>query len=226
MDDMSPTTRKRKKVNFVPHVLKAVKMLSKGKDHGASRQAIIKFLEGNLNDKGNSATTEEAVKSAILAALDSGLLVNSTGVGLNGSFMLSKKSEKLLAKDCDDNLQRNKRKAVNSKEAKLRNISSLANEYHEGASQQNKPSKMENSSKRKRNTKRLFPSGDLEFEAGDQFGNTENTIALKTIMKPSRKGKFAAKLKRKAGSKKVKFRSPAKVILISPCIKKRSKRKK
>lgn len=215
--DMSPTTRKRRKVNFVPHVLKAVKMLSEGKDHGASRQTIVKFLERKLNDEGNCATnlplsTEAAVKSAILTALDSGLLVNSSGVGLNGSFVLSKKSEK--------------RKAVNSKEAKLRNISSLANKYHEGASQQNKPSKVENSSKRKRNPKRLFPSGDLEFEEGDQFGNAENTTALKTILKPSRKGKFAAKLKRKAGSKKVKFRSPAKVILISPCIRKRSKRKK
>lgn len=224
---MSPTTRRRKKQNFVPHVLEAVKMVAKGKDHGASRQNIVKYLERKFNDETNSekklpSPAEATVKSAILTALDSGLLVHSSGVGLNGSFLLPKVSKELSAINSD------KRKAVVTKEAKLRNISSLANEFHESASHQNKRSKVENSSKRQRNTKLLFPSGDLEFEEGDQFETTEKTNALKTILKPPRKGRFASKFKRKAGhgSRKVKFRSPAKVIFISPCIKRRSQRKK
>lgn len=222
---MSPTTRSRKKENYVPHVIEAVKMLVKGKDHGASRQNIVKYLEGKFNDQTNSgkklpSPAEGTVKSAILAALDSGLLVHSSGVGLNGSFMLPKVSKELSAVNCDN------RKAVFTKEAKLRKISSLANEFHERASQQTKPSKVAISSKRQRNTKLLFPSGDLKFEEGDQFNTAEKAEALKTILKPPCKAKFASKLKRKGGSRRVKFRSPAKVIFISPCIKRRSQRKK
>lgn len=226
---MSPTTRSRKKENYVPHVIEAVKMLAKGKDHGVSRQNIVKYLEGKFIDQTNSgkklpSPAAGTVKSAILAALDSGLLAHSSGVGLNGSFMLPKVSKELSAVNCD------KRKAVFTKEARLRNISSLANEFHgpldERASQQTEPSKVAISSKRQRNTKLLFPSGDLKFEEGDQFNTAEKAKALKTILKPPCKAKFASKLKRKGGSRRVKFRSPAKVIFISPCIKRRSQRKK
>lgn len=216
---MTPTTRKRKKQNYIPLVLEAVKVLAEGKDRGVSRQNIVKYLEGKLNDGTSSvnnlsSSAEAAVKSAILAALNSALLVQSSGVGLNGSYMLNS----------DRNVHCDKQKAIITKEAKLRNITSLANQFHESASHQTRPSKVEYSSKR-RHAKRGLPSGDL-LETGDQFETAEKITALKTILKPPRKVKFTSKLKRKSGSRRVKFRSPAKVIFITPCIKRRSQRQR
>ena len=208
---MTPTTRKRKKQNYIPLVLEAVKVLAEGKDRGVSRQNIVKYLERKLNDGTNSvhnlpSPNEAAMKSAILTALNSGLLVQSSGVGLKGSYVLNP----------DRNVRCDKQKVVITKDVKLRNITSLANELRESTS---------NSFKRQRITKRGLPSGDL-VETGDQFATTGNITALKTILKPSSKVKLTSTLKRKSGARKVKFRSPTKVVYISPCIKKRSQRQK
>lgn len=230
MYKMSPTTRKRKKEDCVPHVLEAVKMLADGKDHGASTQNIVKYLERKLNDETNGAKknlpspVDTAVKSAIRTALNSGLLVHCSGVGLNGSFILPTKSKETVA---TGNIHYDKQKSVLTKEAKLRKISSLANEFHEKTTLQNKAAKIENSSKRQRNTKLLLPSGDLEIERDDQFEAAVKTTALKTILKAPGKRKFTSKYKRKSVSRKrVKFCSPPRVIFITPCIKRRSKSKR
>jgi len=217
---MTATTRKRKKHNYIPLVLEAVKALAEGKDRGVSRQNIVKHLERKLNDGPNSVNNssspdEAAIKSAILTALNSGLLVQSSGVGLNGSYVLN--SGRSI--HCD------KQKAIITKEAKLRNLISLADQFHESTSNQSRRSKVENSSKRHRITKRGLPSGDL-LETVDQCETAEKITALKTILKPPSKIKKASKVKLKGGSRKVKFRSPAKVILISPSIKRRSQRRK
>lgn len=214
--NMSPTTRKRKLVNYVPHVIEAVKILQ-GKDHGASTQNIVKYLEGKLNDKTNGA----AVKSAIRTALNSGLLVHCSGVGLNGSFILPQKSKRITARNSGD-----KKQSAITKEAKLRNISSLASELQERVPLQNKPPNTENSSKRRRNTKLLVPLGNLDFDKEDQADVNVMSTPLKTILKPPGKRKFTSKFKRKNASRRVKFCSPAKVIFISPCVKRRSKRKR
>lgn len=219
-DNMTPTIRKRKKPSYISLVLEAVKVLAKGKDRGVSRQNIVKYLERKLHDDTNSVNNlpspnEAAVKSAILTALNSGFLVQSSGVGLKGSYVLNP----------DRNVHCDKQKAIITKEAKLKNITSLATHLQESTSNQSGPSKVENSSKRQRITKGGLPSGDL-VETGGQFASTENTTALKTILKPPSRAKLTSRLKRKSGSKRVKFRSPAKVIRISPCIKKRSQRRK
>lgn len=213
---MTATTRKRKKQNYIPLVLEAVKALAEGKDRGVSRQNIVKHLERKLNDGTNSVNNssspdEAAIKSAILTALNSGLLVQSSGVGLNGSYVLNS----------GRNIHCDKQKAIITKEAKLRNLIS----FHESTSNQSRRSKVENSSKRHRITKRGLPSGDL-LETVDQCETAEKITALKTILKPPSKIKKASKVKLKGGSRKVKFRSPAKVILISPSIKRRSQRRK
>lgn len=214
---MTATTRKRKKQNYIPLVLEAVKTLADGKDRGVSRQNIVKYLERKLNDGTNivhdpSSPDEVAIKSAILTALNSGLLVQSSGVGLNGSYVLNS----------DRNIHRDKQKAIITKEAKLRNIT-LANQFHESTSSQTRRSKVENSSKR--HAGRGLPSGDL-LDRVDQFETAEKFTALKTILKPPSKIKKASKVKRTSGSRRVKFRSPAKVIFISPSIKRRSPRRK
>lgn len=213
---MTATTRKRKKQNYILLVLEAVKALAEGKDRGVSRQNIVKHLERKLNDGTNSVNNssspdEAAIKSAILTALNSGLLVQSSGVGLNGSYVLNS----------GRNIHCDKQKAIITKEAKLRNLIS----FHESTSNQSRRSKVENSSKRHRITKRGLPSGDL-LETVDQCETAEKITALKTILKPPSKIKKASKVKLKGGSRKVKFRSPAKVILISPSIKRRSQRRK
>ena len=217
---MTATTRKRKKQNFIPLVLEAVKALAKEKGRGVSRQNIVKYLEGKLNDVTNSvnnlsSSDEAAIKSSILTALNSGLLVQSSGVGLNGSYVLNS----------DHNIHCDKQKAVITKEAKLRNITSLANQFHESTSNQSRPSKVENSSKRHCITKLSVPTSDL-LQAVNQCETAEKITALKTILKPPVKIKKASKVKRNSGSRRVKFRSPAKVIFISPSIKRRSKRRK
>jgi len=218
-ENMTPTIRKRKKPTYISLVLEAVKVLAKGKDRGVSRQNIVKYLERKLNDTNSvnnlPSPNEAAVKSAILTALNSGFLVQSSGVGLKGSYVLNP----------DRNVHCDKQKAIITKEAKLKNITSLATQLHESTSNQSGPSKVENSSKRQRITKGGLPSGDL-VETGGQFASTENSTALKTILKPPSRKKLTSRLKRKSGSKRVKFRSPAKVIRISPCIKKRSQRRK
>ena len=227
---MSPTTRKRQK-NFIPHVLEAVKMLQ-GKDHGASTKNILKYLGDKLNDEMNGvkilpSPADGVVKSALREALSSGLLVHYSGVGLNGSFVLPLHSKGLKTKDMEDMKQQDKQKSVITKEAKLRTISSLANKLHESARLQKKPAKADSASKRRRITKLQLPVGDLESDKEDQFDTGENTTALKTILKLSRKRKFTgSKIKRKKVSRRVKFRSPPRVIFITPCIKRRSKRKK
>ena len=213
---MTATTRKRKKKNYVPLVLEAVKALAEGKDRGVSRQTIVKYLERKLNDGTNSVNNlsspdEAAIKSAILTALSSGLLVQSSGVGLNGSYGLNS----------NRNIRCDMQKAIIIKETKLRNITSL----HESTSNQSRPSKVENSSKRHRITKRGSPSGDL-LETVDQFETAEKITALKTILKPPSKIKKASKVKRKSGLRRVKFCSAAKVIFVSPSIKRRSQRRK
>ena len=76
---MTATTRKRKKLNYIPLVLEAVKALAEEKGRGVSRQNIVKYLEGKLNDGTNSgnnlsSSDEAAIKSSILTALNSGLL--------------------------------------------------------------------------------------------------------------------------------------------------------
>ena len=217
---MTATTRKRKKLNYIPLVLEAVKALAEEKGRGVSRQNIVKYLEGKLNDGTNSgnnlsSSDEAAIKSSILTALNSGLLAQSSGVGLNGSYVLNS----------DRNIHCDKQKAVIIKEAKLKNITSLANHFHESTSNQNRPSKVENSSKRHCITKRSVPTGDF-LHTGNQCETAEKITALKTILKPTIKIKKASKVKRNSGSRRVKFRSPAKVIFISPSIKRRSKRRK
>ena len=217
---MTATTRKRKKQNYIPLVLEAVKALAEGKDRGVSRQNIVRYLERKLTDGTNSVNNssspdEVAIKSAILTALNSGLLVQSSGVGLNGSYVLNS----------DRNIHCDKQKAVITKGAKLRNITSLANEFHESTSNQTRRSKMETSSKRHRITGRGLPSADLLERVG-QFETAEKFTALKTILKPPSKIKKTSKVKRNSASKRVKFRSPAKVIFISPSIKRRSQRRK
>lgn len=217
---MTATTRKRKKQNYIPLVLEAVKALAEEKGRGVSRQNIMKYLEGKLNDGTNSvknlsSSDEAAIKSTILTALNSGLLVQASGVGLNGSYVLNS----------DRNIHCDKQKAIITKEEKLRNITSLANQFHESTSSQSRPSKVENSAKRHRITKRGVPTGDL-LETVNQFETSEKITALKTILKPPIKIKKASKEKRNSGSRRVKFRSPAKVIFISPSIKRRSQRRK
>lgn len=220
-DNMTATTRKRKKQNYIPLVLEAVKALAEEKGRGVSRQNIMKYLEGKLHDGTNSvnnlsSSDEAAIKSTILTALNSGLLVQASGVGLNGSYVLNS----------DRNIHCDKQKAIITKEAQLRNITSLANQFHESTSSQSRPSKVENSPKRHRIiTKRGEPTGDL-LETVNQFEISEKITALQTILKPPIKIKKASKVKRNSGSRRVKFRSPAKVIFISPSIKRRSQRRK
>ena len=206
--NMTATTRKRKKQNYIPLVLEAVKALSEGQGRGVSRQNIVKYLEGKLNDGTNSvnnlsSSDEAAIKSTILTALNSGLLVQASGVGLNGSYVLNS----------DRNIQCDKQKAI------------ITNQFHESTSNQSRPSKVENSPKRHRVTKRDLPNGDL-LETVNQFETSEKITAFKTILKPPIKIKKASKMKRNSGSRRVKFRSPAKVIFISPSIKRRSQRRK
>lgn len=227
---MPPTTRKRKR-NYIPHVVEAVKMLQ-GKYNGASTKNIVKYLEEKLNDEKNGvknlpSPADGVVKSALRAAFSSGLLVHCSGIGLNGSFILPLHSKEIRPTDVEDMKQPKKQKSVITKEAKLQAISSLASELQERALPQNKPSKVESESKRQRNTKLHLPVGNLESEKEDQVETEENTTSLKTILKLSGKRKFTgSKIKRKKVTRRVKFRSPPKVIFITPCIKRRSKRKK
>lgn len=202
-------SRTRTKQDYVPHVLRAVKVLSQGKDNGASRQTIEKYLEGAWSKETNEVIklSSPVVKSAIREALNSGLLVHASGVGLNGSFMLPQKSIALLRVNSHD-----KKKTVITKKAKLRNISSLAREFDQDTPPAENTPKRSDSKKRKRNTKLVIPFAEGEM--------VKKSKPLKTILKSPRKRKFTC------GSRKVKFCSPPRVIFISPCIKRRSKRKK
>lgn len=217
---MSPTTRKRMKQDYVPYVLEAVKMLTEGNDRGASRQNIEKYLEATLNDETREVRnlSSPVVKSAIRQALNSGLLVHASGIGLNGSFVIPEKSEDLSSVHFHD-----RKKAVITKEAKPRNISSLASEFQD-TPPENTPLKTSN--KRQLNTKLVVPFAEVDLVKDDQFEIAEKSAGLKTILKPPKKLKFAGKFKRKSGARRVKFCSPPRVIFITPCIKRKSRRKK
>ena len=221
---MSPTTRQRKGQleDYVPHVLKAVKLLVSGEGQGASRQNIEKYLGGTLNEETNEVIKlpSPVVKTAIRKALSSGLLTHASGVGLNGSFLIPQKGTDFLEADSHE-----KMKGFVTKEAKLRNISSLASELQDTPHLKNTP-KAAISNKRQRNSKLVVPFAEEEIVKNDQVKTAENSTSLKTILKSATKRKLAAKLKRKNGTRRVKFNSPPKVIFISPCIKRRSKRKK
>lgn len=222
---MSPTTRQRKVQleDYVPHVLEAVKLLANGEDQGASRQNIEKYLEETFNEETNEMIKlpSPVVKSAIRKALSSGLLTHASGVGLNGSFLIHQKGEDFLeANSCE------KMKGFVTKEAKLRNISSLGSEYLQDTPPLKNTLKAAASNKRQRNSKLVVPFAEEEIVKNSQGKTAEKCTALKTILKSATTRKLAAKLKRKNGARKVKFCSPPKVIFISPCIKRMSKRKK
>ena len=216
-NNMSPTTRKRKNRDYVPYVLEAVKMLAGGNGHGASRQNIVKYVEGSLNEETNGVRnlSSQLVKAAIMKALNSGLLVHASGVGLNGSYVIPEKLKNASAvNSCD------KEKPVTTKEAKLRNISSLASEFHDPPALENPAKTVTN--KRQRITKLVVPFAQVELVKGNQFESAEKSTALKAILKRPKEEVVTAKLRRK---RKVKFCSPPRILFISPCIKRRSKRK-
>lgn len=192
-------------------------MLAKGNGHGASRQTIVKYVEGRM-EKGTKVITSQMVKSAIMRALNSGLLVHSSGVGLNGSFMIPEKSVNGSRGTCLD-----KQKPIMTKEAKLRNISCGPDHPHvTGSTVQTVTTKP------RRNSKILVPFVDAKSLHQDQLEKEsgQKSSGLKAILKTPTQRKFAAKRKQKRAGRKVKFCSPPSVFLISPCIKRRSKRKK
>lgn len=192
-------------------------MLAKGNGHGASRQTIVKYVEGRM-EKGTKVITSQMVKSAIMRALNSGLLVHSSGVGLNGSFMIPEKSLNGSRGTCLD-----KQKPIMTKEAKLRNISCGPDHPHvTGSTVQTVTTKP------RRNSKISVPFVDAKSLHQDQLEREsgQKSSGLKAILKTPTQRKFAAKRKQKRAGRKVKFCSPASVFLISPCIKRRSKRKK
>ena len=199
-------------------------MLAKGNGHGASRQTIVKYVEGRM-EKGTKVITSQIVKSAIMRALNSGLLVHPSGVGLNGSFMIPEKSLNGSRGTCLD-----KQKPIMTKEAKSRNISSLAGEFPCGPDHPHvTDSTVETvTTKPRRNSKILVPFVDAKSLHQDQLGKEggQKSSGLKAILKTPTQRKFAAKRKQKRAGRKVKFCSPPSVFLISPCIKRRSKRKK
>lgn len=200
-------------------------MLAKGNGHGASRQTIVKYVEGR-KEKGTKVVTSQMVKSAIMRALNSGLLVHSSGVGLNGSFIIPEKSVNRLTGTCLD-----KQKPIITKEAKLRCISSLAGEIQCGPDHSDVTDSTVKTvtTKRRRNSKILVPFADSkslhQYQLETESRQTDSS-GLKAILKTPSQRKFAAKRKQKRAGRKVKFCSPPSVFLISPCIKRRSKRKK
>ena len=200
-------------------------MLAKGNGHGASRQTIVKYVEGR-KEKGTKVVTSQMVKSAIMRALNSGLLVHSSGVGLNGSFIIPEKSVNGLTGTCLD-----KQKPIITKEAKLRYISSLAGEIQCGPDHPDVTDSTVKTvtTKRRRNSKILVPFADgkslNQYQLETESRQTDSS-GLKAILKTPSQRNFAAKRKQKRAGRKVKFCSPPSVFLISPCIKRRSKRKK
>ncbi|XP_068747409.1 histone H1.0-like [Montipora capricornis] len=205
---MSPMTRARLRHDFVPNVLKAVKLLEKEHGQGVSRQNIEKYFAKTLDGHKNQQDKlmPQVVKAALRTALNSGLLVHARGVGLNGSFMIPTTFQ-----------SRRQKGAVVTEESRMRNISSLVLKQDTRPATPEKTSKPTDSDKRRRST--TF----AETFKSDLFKATEKSKALKTILKTPRRKKVVSKLVK---GKRVKFSSPPKVIFFSPRIKRKAQRKK
>lgn len=211
---MSPATRTQKRHDYVPHVLEAVELLAKENGQGASRQSIEKYLEGTLNEETNAVTKlpSPVIKSAIRQAINSGLLVHASGVGLNGSFVLPKKGNDFTT------INRHKgKKAVITKEAKPCNISSLASELQDTS--------LLFTNITRRNIQHAVPLAEAEEIKEDRLNVAKKPENLKTILKTPKRRKLVNRVKRKNGTRTVKFCSPPRVIFITPCIKRKPKRK-
>ena len=109
---------------FLGLVCTAVAEMSKAK--GASRQSIVKFVQETQQENVSSE-----VNRALRSAVAKGLLVHSTGNGLNGSFILGKDNFNLppstgLESSCI--LQFANWGIVQSREAKIRKLSTIAGE--------------------------------------------------------------------------------------------------
>lgn len=203
---MPPTGRQRLKEGFGQNIISAVKLLEKEYSKGVSRQSIEKYFQQQLS--------RQVVKSAIREALCSGLLVHASGVGLNGSFVIAPRNKNI-------HTARPRKPKKSRENAKLRGIYLPSGELVEQVTPTPRSEKVTNpvdSNKRQQNT--MLTVSVAKTSNNDELEGKEKSKTFKAILKTPRTPKVVSKVVK---SRKVKFSSPANVILISPRITRRSK---
>ena len=207
---------------FISYVIEAVEALAKGKGNGVSRQTIIRYVEEAFAERKKTESEPEpasAVKSAIRAALKLGLLVHTSGVGLNGSFILTEIPRKSKSKE--------RQTPCKKPEAKLTNISLLASETQKYSSKGGNISTRRTRRTARRQSSKKLPMEQMEFDKDNLPDCGDSVKSIKTILKPPSRTKVSAKRKGKMVLRKVKFSSPPRVVYFAPSsTTKRSKRKK
>ena len=109
---------------FLRLVCTAVAEMSKAK--GASRQSIVRFVQETQQEN-----VSNEVNRALRSAVAKGLLVHSTGNGLNGSFILGQGNFNVppsTGSESNCKLQFANWGTIQSREAKIRKLSTIAGE--------------------------------------------------------------------------------------------------
>ena len=200
-------------------VCTAVAEMNKAK--GVSRQSIVKFV---LKTQQKTVTNE--VNRALRKAVTEGLLLHTSGSGLNGSFV--------LRQDRSNNLQLPKRERVKSKEAKIRKLSTdVAAEFEGNCCCTCENLTQPRNRQRKLNLKMSLSVCKCQIATHEKTSpcTSSTTTFLHSILK---KKNWKRRSLRKSISKfpplkkkrKVRFKRTPEVVLISPRIRRVRKTKR